>query len=85
MGQDWTLWGQHPEYAGGVPIKVTGGSLAAVRAEREWRERHGWTVTVARTGHPRPWFPTHDSENRCVSCREHIVDPHAPGCQMEAS
>lgn len=39
----WVLWGAHPLYAGGVPIKLTGGTPAECRRERRFRERGGFT------------------------------------------
>lgn len=40
----WVLWGQHPLYAHGVPIRIEGGNLAECRREYCYRERQcGWT------------------------------------------
>lgn len=49
---DWVLWGFHPRYANGVPIKLVGGSLPRCRAEQTWRVKRerGWTCAIYREG-----------------------------------
>jgi hypothetical protein len=48
----WVLWGFHPRYADGVPIKLTGGTLGHCRAEQTHRvEREGdWTCAIYKRG-----------------------------------
>lgn len=52
--REWVLWGFHPAYAQGVPIKLTGGSPSDCRTEQTWRvEREGgWTCAIYRAGTP---------------------------------
>jgi hypothetical protein len=41
---DWVLWGIHPSYAGGVPIRVEGGTFRTCRGELNRRIKDGgWT------------------------------------------
>jgi hypothetical protein len=48
----WVLWGSHPLYADGEPIKLTGGTLrecATAQCERE-RESSDWLLATYRAG-----------------------------------
>jgi hypothetical protein len=48
---EWTLWGSHPAYADGLPIKISIGTLREVRAARRQRERDGdWLLAIYRWG-----------------------------------
>lgn len=54
----YVLWGSHPLYAGGTPIKLTAGTLGECRQETRYRKSDGgWTTLVIAPVGPRPWFP----------------------------
>jgi hypothetical protein len=48
----WVLWGFHPAYCGGEPIKLAGGVRAEVRAASKWRTAEGFTCGIYRAGTP---------------------------------
>lgn len=46
-----TLWGSHPAYVDGEPIKLTIGTLGEVRASQRQRERDGgWLLAIYKWG-----------------------------------
>lgn len=48
---EWTLWGSHPLYVDGLPIKISIGTLREVRASWRQRERDGgWLLAIYRWG-----------------------------------
>ena len=50
--REWVLWGFHPRYAGGEPIKIMGGTIGQCRTEMAFRvEREGgWTCAIYGAG-----------------------------------
>ncbi len=47
----YVLWGYHPDYCGGEPIKLAGSSfLGSLRSESSWRKGGGWTTAIYRSG-----------------------------------
>jgi hypothetical protein len=49
--QEYVLWGSHPSYADGVPIRLTGGTVRECRTEKRWRESDGgWTLSIRKAG-----------------------------------
>lgn len=42
------LWGIHPRYAGGVPIKIMGGTYRQCLSAYRMRSPEGWTSLVIR-------------------------------------
>lgn len=50
--RELVLWGVHPSYAGGIPLKIAGGGSAReLRREQRYRERMGWRTVIAPRGH----------------------------------
>lgn len=45
---DWVVWGFHPRYVDGTPIKLTGGSTRHCNGEVTRRTQEGWTCAVYR-------------------------------------
>lgn len=41
--RELVLWGFHPLYAPGVPVRIAGGTPRAVRREARSRAAQGWT------------------------------------------
>jgi hypothetical protein len=50
MSKDFVLWGFHPAYCDGIPIKLTGGALRSLRGEQSSREREGFTCGIYAEG-----------------------------------
>lgn len=48
--ETFVLWGFHPRYAGGVPIKLTTGSLQQLSAENTSRKAEGFTTAIYKQG-----------------------------------
>lgn len=52
--REWVLWGFHLRYTGPlgvVPIKLSGGTLRQVRADRNRRDAEGgWTLGIYKSG-----------------------------------
>jgi hypothetical protein len=47
----FVLWGSHPRYCAGEPIKLTAGTLGECRsAERTRRADGGWKLAIYRAG-----------------------------------
>jgi hypothetical protein len=57
MTEDWALWGSHPAYVDGVPIKLTIGDRRTCGSSQRYRERcGGWTLAIYRQGVPPTGF-----------------------------
>lgn len=50
MNKEFVLWGFHPRYAGGVPIKLNYGSARSLGREKKFRERTGWVCALYAEG-----------------------------------
>jgi hypothetical protein len=47
---EWVLWGFHPAYCGGTPIRLTGGTQRHCRSEQKPRTAEGFTCAIYKQG-----------------------------------